>query len=95
MPSSVHPADEMRIVEKEVRSLSRLGYAVTVVARPPPPCVPGDIRFKLIELAANPARAIELGLERRTAVCWDCNWEHDATELKNLYNCDLSSRTDA
>jgi hypothetical protein len=95
MLSSVHSADDIRIVEKEARSLFTFGHAVTVVARPPPPSVPGDIRFKLIELAASPpARAIELGLVRCTAVCWDCNWEH-ATELKNLYDCDLSSRTDA
>ncbi len=52
MLSSVHPADDIRIVEKEARSLSRLGYAVTVVARPPGPRVPGDIEFKLIELPA-------------------------------------------
>jgi hypothetical protein len=91
MPSNVYPADDIRIVEKEARSLSTLGYAVPVLARPSPPCVRGNIRFKLIALAANPARAIELGLVRRTAVCWDCNW----TELKNLYDCDLSSRTDA
>jgi hypothetical protein len=95
MPSSVDAVDDIRIVEKEVRSLSRLGYAVPVVARLPPPCVPGDIRFKLIELAANPAHAIELGLARRTAVCWGGNSEYDATELKNLYDCDLSSRTEA
>jgi hypothetical protein len=94
-PSKLRPADDMRIVEKEVRSLSRLGYAVPVIARPPPPCIPGDIRFKLIELAANPARAIKMGLVRSTAVCWHWNWEDDATELKNLYDCDLSSRTDA
>jgi glycosyltransferase involved in cell wall biosynthesis len=52
MLSSVHPADDIRIVEKEARSLSRLGYEVTVVARPPGPRVPGDIAFKLIELPA-------------------------------------------
>jgi hypothetical protein len=95
LPSSVYPVDDIRIAEKEVRSPSRLGYAVPVVARPPPPCVSGDIRFKLIELAANPARAIELGLARRAADCWDGNLEHDATQLRNLHDCDLPSRTDA
>ena len=49
MLSSVHSADDIRIVEKEARSLSRMGYAVTVVARPPGPRDPGDIEFKLIE----------------------------------------------
>jgi hypothetical protein len=38
---------------------------------------------------------IEMELVRRTAVCRHCNWERDATELRNLYDCDLSSRTDA
>ena len=52
MLSSVHSADDIRIVEKEARSLSRMGYAVTVVARPPGPRDPGDIDFKLIDLPA-------------------------------------------
>jgi glycosyltransferase involved in cell wall biosynthesis len=50
MLSSVHSADDIRIVEKEARSLSRLGHAVTVVARPPGPRDPGDIEFKLIDV---------------------------------------------
>lgn len=50
MLSSVHCADDIRIVEKEARSLSRLGHAVTVVARPPGPRDPGDIEFKLIDV---------------------------------------------
>jgi glycosyltransferase involved in cell wall biosynthesis len=50
MLSSVHSADDIRIVEKEARSLSRLGHAVTVVARPPGPRDLGDIEFKLIDV---------------------------------------------
>ena len=50
MLSSVHSADDIRIVEKEARSLSKLGYAVTVVARPPGPRDAGEIEFKLIDL---------------------------------------------
>src|SRR5664280_1677900 len=52
MLSSVHAADDIRIVEKEARSLSALGHAVTVVARPPGPRDPGDIEFKLIDVPA-------------------------------------------
>jgi glycosyltransferase involved in cell wall biosynthesis len=52
MLSSVHSADDIRIVEKEARSLSQLGYAVTVVARPPGPRDRGDIEFKLIDVPA-------------------------------------------
>jgi glycosyltransferase involved in cell wall biosynthesis len=52
MLSSVHAADDIRIVEKEARSLSALGHAVTVVARPPCPRDPGDIEFKLIDVPA-------------------------------------------
>jgi glycosyltransferase involved in cell wall biosynthesis len=52
MLSSVHSADDIRIVEKEARSLSALGHAVTVVARPPGPRDRGDIEFKLIEVPA-------------------------------------------
>ena len=54
MLSSVHSADDIRIVEKEARSLSQIGHAVTVVARPPRPRDSGDIEFKLIELPAAP-----------------------------------------
>jgi glycosyltransferase involved in cell wall biosynthesis len=54
MLSSVHTADDIRIVEKEARSLSRAGHAVTVVARPPCPRDAGDIEFKLIDLPAVP-----------------------------------------
>jgi glycosyltransferase involved in cell wall biosynthesis len=50
MLSSVHSADDIRIVEKEARSLSALGHAVTVVARSPGPSDPGDIEFKLIDV---------------------------------------------
>lgn len=50
MLSSVHSADDIRIVEKQSRSLSRLGHEVTVVARPPRPGDPGAIEFKLINL---------------------------------------------
>jgi glycosyltransferase involved in cell wall biosynthesis len=52
MLSSVHSADDIRIVEKEARSLSALGHAVTVVARPPAPRDRGDIEFKLIDVPA-------------------------------------------
>jgi len=52
MLSSVHSADDVRIVEKEARSLSEAGHAVTVVARPPRPRDTGRIEFKLIELPA-------------------------------------------
>jgi glycosyltransferase involved in cell wall biosynthesis len=54
MLSSVHSADDIRIVEKEARSLSQCGHAVTVVARPPRPRDAGKIEFKLIELPAVP-----------------------------------------
>jgi glycosyltransferase involved in cell wall biosynthesis len=50
MLSSVHSADDIRIVEKEARSLSEAGHAVTVVARPPRARDEGRIEFKLIEL---------------------------------------------
>jgi glycosyltransferase involved in cell wall biosynthesis len=52
MLSSVHSANDVRIVEKEARSLSEAGHAVTVVARPPRPGDMGGIQFKLIELQA-------------------------------------------
>jgi glycosyltransferase involved in cell wall biosynthesis len=52
MLSSVHSADDIRIVEKEARSLSVLGHAVTVVARSPAPRDRGDIEFRLIEMPA-------------------------------------------
>jgi glycosyltransferase involved in cell wall biosynthesis len=52
MLSSVHSANDIRIVEKEARSLSEAGHAVTVVARPPGPSDIGSIQFKLIELRA-------------------------------------------
>jgi glycosyltransferase involved in cell wall biosynthesis len=54
MLSSVHSADDVRIVEKEARSLSRYGHAVTVVARPPIPRDVGNIEFKLIEMPVVP-----------------------------------------
>lgn len=54
MLSSVHSADDIRIVEKEARSLSAMGHAVTVVARPPAPRNSGKIEFKLIDLPAVP-----------------------------------------
>ena len=54
MLSSVHPADDIRIVEKEARSLSRCGHAVTVIARPPRPRDAGNLEFKLIELPVVP-----------------------------------------
>jgi glycosyltransferase involved in cell wall biosynthesis len=49
MLSNVHPADDIRIFEKEARSLARAGHSVTVVANPPLPLVPDQIEFKLIE----------------------------------------------
>ena len=52
MLSSVHPADDIRIVEKEAGSLSESGHAVTVVARPPRPPDAGRVEFRLIELPA-------------------------------------------
>jgi len=52
MLSSVHSADDIRIVEKEARSLSEAGHAVTVVARPPRPRDTGRIEFKLVESPA-------------------------------------------
>jgi glycosyltransferase involved in cell wall biosynthesis len=52
MLSSVHCADDIRIVEKEARSLSTVGHAVTVVARPPRARRLSDIEFKLIDLPA-------------------------------------------
>jgi glycosyltransferase involved in cell wall biosynthesis len=52
MLSSLHPADDVRIVEKEARALITAGHEVSVVARPPAPSVAGGIAFKLIELPA-------------------------------------------
>ena len=54
MLSSVHSADDIRIVRKEARSLSEMGHAVTVVAREPRPRDPGNIVFKLIDLPDVP-----------------------------------------
>ena len=54
MLSSLHPADDVRIVEKEARCLVAAGHHVTVVARSPAPREPGGIEFKLIELPAIP-----------------------------------------
>ncbi|MBC9877537.1 glycosyltransferase family 4 protein [Bradyrhizobium sp. INPA01-394B] len=54
MLSSVHPADDIRIVEKEARSLSESGHTVTVVARPPRPGDAGRVEFRLVELPAVP-----------------------------------------
>ena len=50
MVSSLHPADDPRIVEKEARALAAAGHQVTVVARPPAPPDPGSIEFKLLDL---------------------------------------------
>src|SRR5665213_435436 len=50
MLSSVHSADDIRIVQKEAHSLARAGHAVTVIARPPCARDAGDIEFKMIEL---------------------------------------------
>jgi glycosyltransferase involved in cell wall biosynthesis len=50
MLSSIHSADDIRIVEKEARSLLNSGHAVTVVARPPSPRDPSGIEFKVINL---------------------------------------------
>lgn len=49
MVSSLHPADDPRIVEKEARTLAAAGHRVTVVARPPAPGDRGDIEFKLVD----------------------------------------------
>lgn len=54
MLSSVHSADDVRIVEKEARSLSLAGHAVTVIARPPYSRNVGNIEFKVIELSPVP-----------------------------------------
>ena len=50
MLSSLHPADDVRIVEKQARCLLAAGHHVTVVARPPAPAEPGGIDFKLLDL---------------------------------------------
>ncbi|WP_342740937.1 glycosyltransferase [Bradyrhizobium sp. B117] len=52
MLSSVHSANDIRIVEKEARSLSEAGHEVTVVARPPCAREPGSIEFRPVELPA-------------------------------------------
>jgi glycosyltransferase involved in cell wall biosynthesis len=52
MLSSLHPADDVRIVEKEARSLVAAGHQLSVVARPPAPGEAGGITFKLIDLPA-------------------------------------------
>jgi glycosyltransferase involved in cell wall biosynthesis len=52
MLSSVHSADDIRIVRKEAQSLSLAGHAVTVVARPTCPGDAAGIEFKVIELPA-------------------------------------------
>jgi glycosyltransferase involved in cell wall biosynthesis len=67
MLSSVHSADDIRIVEKEARSLSRLGHAVTVVARPPGPRDPGDIEYKMLDVP-NVSRWIRPWVNGRAAV---------------------------
>jgi hypothetical protein len=46
-------------------------------------------------LAADPVRAIEIGLAGRAAVRRDYNWAHDAAELANLYGEISSSGTAA
>jgi len=56
MVSSLHPADDPRIVEKEARSLAVAGHHVTVVARPPAPKDRGNIEFKLIDVATLAGR---------------------------------------
>src|SRR5689334_14885977 len=56
MVSSLHPADDIRIVEKEARSLAAAGHNVTVVARPPAPKDRGNIEFKLIDVATPAGR---------------------------------------
>jgi glycosyltransferase involved in cell wall biosynthesis len=45
---------------------------------------PKALADALLMLAADPARAIELGLAGRAAVSKDFNREHDAAEFKNL-----------
>jgi glycosyltransferase involved in cell wall biosynthesis len=54
MLSSLHSADDVRIVEKEARCLLAAGHHVTVVARPPAPAEPGGIDFKLLDLPDVP-----------------------------------------
>ena len=46
----------------------------------------------LSALASDPQRAVQLGLAGRAAVGRDYNWEHDAAELKKLYDHILPSR---
>lgn len=62
MVSSLHPADDPRIVEKEARALAAAGHRVTVVARPPAPSDRGDIEFKLVD------SSISGGWKRRRAL---------------------------
>lgn len=50
MLSSVHSANDVRIFEKEARSLADAGHTVTIVARPPGPRDPSNVQFKLIDL---------------------------------------------
>jgi glycosyltransferase involved in cell wall biosynthesis len=52
---------------------------------------PKALADALLMLAADPARAIELGLAGRTAVSKDFNREHDAAEFKNPY-CEIFSQ---
>jgi glycosyltransferase involved in cell wall biosynthesis len=56
---------------------------------------PNLLAEKLSMLATDPARAIQLGLAGRAAVCRDYNWEHDAAELNKLYSEISSSQADA
>jgi hypothetical protein len=52
MLSSVHSADDIRIVEKEARALAAAGHNVTVVAKPPIPQNTRGLNFRLLDLPA-------------------------------------------
>jgi hypothetical protein len=56
---------------------------------------PKALQNRLAMLAADPVRAIEIGLAGRAAVRRDYNWAHDAAELANLYGEISSSGTAA
>jgi glycosyltransferase involved in cell wall biosynthesis len=64
---------------KEIVEAAGCGFVVSLGDR-------ADLLDKLSKLAAEPQRALELGLAGRAAVARDYSWQHDAAELNRLYS---------